>query len=61
MKAFCFIWLAVFVCACGPAPGSIDTKTGYQAEVAEVMLKDGTRCAVLVGMSGRGGISCDWR
>ena len=33
----------------------------YHSEVQEVTLKDGTRCVVMAGSEGRGGITCDWR
>lgn len=40
--------------------GIIEASTPmYDGEVTEVTLKDGTRCAVLLGYN-RGGISCDW-
>ncbi len=37
-----------------------DGRYTLKARVEEYALKDGTRCAVLIG-SGKGGISCDWK
>lgn len=66
MRALLLI-LAGLLAACseGTAPATPPKRTniagsGYSAEVAEVELKDGTRCAVLLGPS-RGGITCNWR
>lgn len=34
--------------------------SGYSADIVEVKLQDGTRCAALLGYN-KGGLSCDWQ
>jgi hypothetical protein len=59
----------VLVTACGPS--YVNTQTASDGSIyinnragggsiTEVRLKDGTKCAVLIGYS-KGGISCNWQ
>jgi len=57
------ISLALFGCGGAPektANGTLVSSSGGTAEVQEITLSDGTRCAVMVGVY-KAGISCDWR
>lgn len=59
------ILLALALCACERAPTKTETgislrAAGSTATVQTIALDDGTRCAVMVGPEGRGGIDCDW-
>lgn len=53
----------VLLAGCGSSEfktnGSTVMGAGGSANVQEVVLSDGTRCAVLVGYQ-KGAISCDW-
>lgn len=69
MKIFILVCLlvilAVLLCDCSrsPTPTEIGIEVNAadgSAMVQEVFLKDGTRCAVIVGYS-KGGIDCEWR
>lgn len=71
MKAFLlgsFCGFLLVLCACGPATekpevreNEIRIKTNFvRASVQEVTLSNGTRCAILNGPDGKGGIDCDW-
>lgn len=69
MKIFILVCLLVIlaVLLCGysraPTPTEIGIEVhaaGGTAMVQEVLLKDGTRCAVIVGSS-KSGIDCEWR
>jgi hypothetical protein len=56
-----FALIVFSIVACGPLPtqGTPSAVT-WGGDVMEVTLKDGTRCAVLLGAN-RGGITCDWQ
>lgn len=62
MKRLAVLLLLVVACGAGP---NAPTRTTYPtidlgwSEVREVVLSDGTRCAVYVNDDG-GGITCDW-
>jgi len=67
MKAVLLASLALMLAACEGEGYSRTTTSGgivvsngaSEGEVREIALRDGTRCAVLVG-GYKGGITCDW-
>lgn len=66
MKRYMIILVLIGLAGCKEQERTVNGKDtvniatdGYDAAVRMVTTTDGTRCAVMVGMS-RGGISCDW-
>lgn len=58
------IFALALLAGCGKSPDSsskVRRSTGWGTEVQLHTLPDGTRCAVLMGPEGRGGIDCDWK
>jgi len=61
MKIFLTFVCLVLLCACSDGLGGQRVSDGWgDGQVKEVMLSDGTKCAVLIGFE-KGAIDCNWK